>query len=260
MTPRSFVVAVLTGARGMLAEPVALGALAAMQVVIVLTMGSLWRAAAEAAGGTLVGYDAAALVWYMVASEAAVAGVLSRLIERIGDDVAAGAVAAEMLRPASVVGLRIAGELGRGLPRVGVALLVGGAVALAIGAPPPGAGALALALPALVLSLGVNLALQHAVAACAFWLRDARSGWYVYQKLVFIVGGMIIPLEVLPDGLASVARLLPFAAIAYVPARLASGHVEPGLLAGQVAWLVVLAVAAVAAFGAGERRLQAVGG
>jgi hypothetical protein len=49
-------------------------------------------------------------------------------------------------------------------------------------------------------------------------------------------------------------------AMAYAPARLASGHVEPGLLLVQIGWLAVMAVAAVAAFAGGERRLQTVGG
>jgi hypothetical protein len=48
--------------------------------------------------------------------------------------------------------------------------------------------------------------------------------------------------------------------MAYVPGRLASGHVEPALLAGQLAWAVVLVGVAALAFAAGERRLQAVGG
>ena len=75
----------------------------------------------------------------------------------------------------------------------------------------------------------VNVAAQHAVAAVAFWLRDIRATWYLYQKVIFIVGGMLIPLEVLPDGVEAVARALPFMAMAYVPARLASGHLEPAL-------------------------------
>ena len=48
--------------------------------------------------------------------------------------------------------------------------------------------------------------------------------------------------------------------MAYAPARLASGHFEPWLLVVQLAWIAVLAVAAVAVFRVGERRLQAVGG
>ena len=49
-------------------------------------------------------------------------------------------------------------------------------------------------------------------------------------------------------------------AMAYAPARLASGHVEPELLLVQLAWLVGLSVLAVGVFARGERRLQVVGG
>ena len=71
---------------------------------------------------------------------------------------------------------------------------------------------------------------------------------------------MLLPLEVLPGWLHDLALALPFAAMAYVPARLASGHVEPALLLLQAGWLVGLAVAAATAFSAGQRRLQVVGG
>jgi ABC-2 type transport system permease protein len=260
MTARSVLAAMTTGARLTFSSRVTIGFVALTQLMLVLAMGSLWRTAAEVNGGDLVGYSAAALVWYIVATEAAYSGVLGRLIETIGDDIAAGAVTAEMLRPASIVGIRLATELGRGLARITIALPVGAAVATVLGAAPIDAGGLVLVIPALVLATMVNLAAQHAFAATAFWLRDARTAWFLYQKLVFVLGGMLIPLEVLPDWLADVARLLPFAAMAYVPGRLAAGFVEPGLLAVQVGWVLVLGAVAAAFFAAGERRLQAVGG
>ncbi len=72
----------------------------------------------------------------------------------------------------------------------------------------------------------------------AFWLRDAGSAWFLYQKLLFIMGGMLIPLEALPDWLHRVALVLPFRAMSYAPARLASGHFEPVLIVEQLGWLV----------------------
>jgi ABC-2 type transport system permease protein len=98
------------------------------------------------------------------------------------------------------------------------------------------------------------------LAGSAFWLRDTRATWFLYQKLVFLLGGMLLPLQVLPGFLYHVAMVLPFMAMAYAPARLASGHVEPWLLLVQVGWLVVLVAGAAAVFAAGQRRLQVVGG
>lgn len=120
--------------------------------------------------------------------------------------------------------------------------------------------AFVLALPAIFLGVLINVVAQHAFAAIAFWIRDARTTWFLYQKLVFIFGGMLLPLQVLPAALRTLAFALPFSAMAYVPARLASGHFEPWLLLVQLAWLGIVVVVARLVFSIGERRLQVVGG
>jgi ABC-2 type transport system permease protein len=260
VTWRWMAVTAATAARGAVAERGALVVTAGFYVIVLVTISALWRSAAEVNGGFVAGYGGGALAWYLATSEAATVGLRLRLIEHIGDDIADGSVAAEMLRPASVVGVRLAAEIGRSLPRVGMCAAVGVVVATVVGGGPPDGAALLLAVPALVLAVVANLAAQHAFAAAAFWVRDARSTWFLYQKVYFILGGMLLPLEVLPGRVQAVARALPFMAMAYAPARLASGHPEPVLLAVQAAWAVALVAGAVVAFRAGERRLQAVGG
>jgi len=228
-------------------------------LIVSAVLSALWRAAAGE-HGDVAGYSAAALTWYVVTAEAATCAINVRLIEQVGDDITSGAVAVEMLRPLPVVSVRLAAELGRCTARLAVLLLPGATYAwLVVGAPPSTAGAL-LALPALVLAVAANLCLQYALAGSAFWLRDTRATWFLYQKLVFLLGGMLLPLQVLPGVLRDVAMGLPFLAMAYAPARLAAGHVEPWLLLVQAGWLVVLVVGAAAVFAAGQRRLQVVGG
>jgi len=229
-------------------------------VVIVATLSGLWRVAVDANGGDLAGYSAIALTWYIITSEAAIVSVNARHIEEVGLDIATGTVAVELLRPASVLGIRMATQVGRGLPKVAALFVAGGVLATIVSDGPPRPATLVLVVPSLVLAITVNLFAQHTVAAIAFWIRDAGSIWFLYMKAVFILGGMIIPLELLPDGLQHVAMLLPFRAMAYAPARLAAGYWEPQLLVEQGFWMVVLGVAAAAAFRAGERRLQVVGG
>ena len=260
MTRRALLEAVRGAARRVVAAPGGLGVSLAFYLVIVSVLSGLWRVAAANNGGDRAGYSAIALTWYIITSEAATVAIHARLIADIGDDIGSGAIAVELLRPASVLGIRVASEVGRTLPKL-VALWVAGALlATVVAGSPPRPAALLLAAPSLVLAVVANLIAQHAVAAAAFWLRDAGSAWFLYLKLVFITGGMIIPLELLPHALERVALFLPFRAMAYAPARLASGHVEPVLLAQQAAWILVLWAGAVAAFSAGERRLQVVGG
>jgi ABC-2 type transport system permease protein len=111
-----------------------------------------------------------------------------------------------------------------------------------------------------VLGAAANIASQHAFGGVAFWLLDAKSTWFFYQKLVFLPGGMLIPLELLPPALEAISKLLPFAVMAYVPGRIASGHADPWLLVWQAAWLAALVMAALTVFAAGERRLEVTGG
>ncbi|MDQ1519712.1 MAG: viologen exporter family transport system permease protein [Actinomycetota bacterium] len=228
--------------------------------IVASVIATLWRTAAHAHGGSIAGYSGRQLTWYLMTSEAATVALNVRLIEQIGDDIASGTVAVELLRPASVLGVRVATELGRCLPRLAGCAAVGVVLAAVTVGAPPRAATLLFAVPSLVLAVACNLVAQHAFAGAAFWVRDARSTWFLYQKFVFVLGGMLLPLQVLPAWLHTTASWLPFMAMAYAPARLASGHLEPQLLVVQVVWLVVLWALATVVFAAGERRLQVVGG
>jgi ABC-2 type transport system permease protein len=246
-------------ARRMLADRGALVFAAIFYLLVGGVLAALWQTAAGP-GGTIAGYSGQALTWYVFASEAAICAISQRLIEEVGDEIAAGAVTVELLRPLPVVLVRLAVQTGRRVAQLAVLVVMGGTGAWLLAGPPPSAAGALLAVPALVLAVAANLALQHTVAAVAFWLRDAKVGWFLYQKLVFILGGMLLPLEVLPGALQAVAFALPFMTMAYVPARLAAGHVEPLLLLVQAGWLAALVGTAAAVFAAGQRRLQAVGG
>ncbi|MGK2950497.1 MAG: ABC transporter permease [Acidimicrobiales bacterium] len=260
MTGRALREALRGSAQRSLADRGGLVVSIAFYLVIVGTLTGLWRVAVSANGGDLAGYSAVALTWYIITSEAAIVAVNARHIEDIGRDIAHGTVAVELLRPASVLGVRVANEVGRGLPKVAALFVSGALLSTFVAGGPPRPATLLLVAPSLVLAITANLLAQHAVAAIAFWIRDAGSVWFLYLKAVFITGGMIIPLELLPDGVQRAAMLMPFRAMAYVPARLASGSWEPLLLVEQLMWIAVLGVVATAAFRSGERRLQVVGG
>jgi ABC-2 type transport system permease protein len=93
-------------------------------------------------------------------------------------------------------------------------------------------------------------------------LAVGREGDLVlYQKLVFLLGGMLLPLQPFPAWLERVAWVLPFWTMAYAPAQLTAGSPpQPWLLAAQAAWLVALAGGAAVVFTAGERHLEVAGG
>jgi len=249
-----------SGARRAITNPAELGVRLLFYIVVLVVLVALWGAAAEANGGEVAAYSFVALAWYLMVAEASVIVTKPRLIEQIGTDIGEGTVATEMLRPTSVVSWRIASELGEAGARLLCAAMAGVLFITVVAGPPPHWGALALALPSMLLAVTCIVVAQHLFGAISFWLGDAKSAWYLFQKLVFLTGGMLLPLQIFPSWLETLSWVLPFWTMAYAPARLASGHLEPWILAGQLAWLTVLAVAAGIAFAAGERRLQVGGG
>ena len=253
-------VSVRTAALRAMAERGGIAVTLGFYAVVVAMLAGLWRVAVDANGGNVAGYSAVAITWYIATTEATTVCLNTRMISDLGRDIGSGAVAVELLRPAPVLGVRVAAEVGRALPRLAGCVVVGTVLVAVTAGAPPHPAALALAVPSLILAVACNVVAQHGFGAAAFWLRDAGSAWFLYQKLVFILGGMLIPLEALPGWLQRTALVLPFRAMAYAPARLAAGHLEPLLLLEQVGWLAILTCAAAAAFRAGERRLQVVGG
>lgn len=224
-------------------------------LIVAVAITTLWTRAADGHGGTIVGYRAGALVWYLAATEVTAIAPPLRLIDRFGADVASGRYELELLRPAPALWVRVAAEVGTSLPRTAVCVALGASLALVIGGAPPTPIALVLAGPALLLGVALTIVAQHLLAAATFWLLDSRTSWFLYQKLQFTLGGLVLPLEVLPGSLGRIARLTPFAAMSYAPGRLASGHLEPGWLLAQVAWLAVLGLVTARVFAAGERHL-----
>ncbi|MGH9157078.1 MAG: ABC-2 family transporter protein [Acidimicrobiales bacterium] len=76
------------------------------------------------------------------------------------------------------------------------------------------------------------------------WVLDGRGPISVGWLAAAFLSGMYVPLVFLPDGLASVAALLPFASMLQLPVEIFLGrHPGPGaagVIALQVAWAAVL--------------------
>jgi ABC-2 type transport system permease protein len=83
------------------------------------------------------------------------------------------------------------------------------------------------------------------------------------QKLVFVVGGFFIPIDLYPPWLAGIARWLPFAFSAYWPASTMIGFSVRGFLtalAGAAAYVALIGGFAALLYSRGRRRVHAQGG
>lgn len=235
---------------------------AAFLALIVLVYVHLWTRTL-ATRGSVAGLIARELVWYLVYTEALMLA-FPRFDETISEEVKSGEIAYRLLRPMSYLSFHQAAYLGEMVFRFAANLLVGAAVAwLAIGAPPWDP----VALPAvLVLSAGA-MVLSFWTFVClallAFWVEETRPFFWIYHKMMFTVGGLLVPNDLFPAWLKSIADWLPFGAILYAPARL-TVRWDAGLalhtLVVQVVWCALAIGLARHLFARGVRQLDVNGG
>jgi len=114
--------------------------------------------------------------------------------------------------------------------------------------------ALALLLDALVAVL---------IGLLSFWIEEVMPIYRIYQKLLFTVGGMFLPLEMFPDWLRRITAWLPFQFVTYAPAR-AFVAFEPDFVlravAGQVIYIAIVLALVTFVWRRAQRRLVVHGG
>jgi ABC-2 type transport system permease protein len=232
-------------------------------LIILYIFLQLWKATFDGEGEQVIaGYSFAQIIWYLIVSESITLAMPS-LSLRIEEEVKSGDVAYRLTRPIGYVGYHYASYLGEVALKVLVNLLIGGALGvLVFGWPSFGWGWAAFAVVA-VGAVTVNFLLNMIVALCAFWVEETQGIEFVYKKLLFTVGGMLMPLEMFPHWLQEICRWLPFQAVLYFPSRTVTSF-QPGEMAGMLAvqwgWAAALAAIVAIMYGRGVRKLNVNGG
>jgi ABC-2 type transport system permease protein len=248
------------GFRQARAEPGELLGRAFFFVLILGVFSAVWRAVAESGASTA--RQPAEMLWYLAVTEWVL--MSAPLVQfEMEEDIRRGDVAYQIARPASWLGARLAHGLGALAVRAPVMLVVACAAAWSVAGPPKRPLGLAAAI-AFGLVAAVVVTLFHvAIGVAAFWLGDVAPAYWIWQKLLFVLGGLLLPLQFYPALFVRVARLTPFPALLAGPASLATGEplMRARVLAPTLAlWALVGWVVAQAAFSRAVRRLHVNGG
>jgi len=234
-----------------------------MIVIFMWVFFQLWRVVFRSAGTEIInGLTLNDTIWYLLLAETLELG-RPRLSRIISEQVKDGSIAYLINKPYNFLIYQLANGLGESLPRLGMLFVIGGALVWVMAGPPPNIINWPVALLALVGAWLLHFCVNALIGLAAFVSEEVAPYEWIYQKLVFIFGGMLIPLDFYPQWLQSVAKSLPFAYMMYGPARL---FVEPSLpifiqiISGQLIWLAVLGSIVALAFSRGMRRLAINGG
>jgi ABC-2 type transport system permease protein len=211
-------------------------------VVILGVFSSLWRAVAEA--GMPLAADPKSLVWYLAATEWILLSAPPIHIE-IQEAVRRGDVVYRLGHPVSYVVAEFASGLGLLAVRAPFLGLTAFLCAFAFTGWTPPATALLVVVPFGFAASALITALYLAIGLLAFWLQDVAPVYWVWQKLMFVLGGLMLPLELYPAFVQRAALFTPFPSLLAAPASFVLGThlVTPGALAGRlIGWSVATAL------------------
>jgi ABC-2 type transport system permease protein len=211
--------------------------------VILGVFASLWRAVGEA--GMPLAADPKALVWYLAATEWIMLSTPQIHFE-IQETIRRGDVVYRLGSPASYVMAEFAAGLGVVALRMPVLGVTAFACALAFTRWTPPLATIVLFIPFGIVATALLMALYLWIGLLAFWLQEVSPVFWVTQKLMFILGGLMLPLELYPAVMQKAAALTPFPVMLYAPASLVlgTGSVGPLTLVRDFAiWGCVMAVA-----------------
>lgn len=226
--------------------------------VLLFIFTRLWTVLGDAAP-----LPVAHLVAYLLVAEIVVMAP-GTIAQRLGREVRSGDIGMHLLRPVNHAAWEIARAWGAAIARAAVLLVAGATVLLITAGLPrlPLSGVLAAA--ALVpLALVGECAGRVVLGVLAFWTEDAAPFAFIWNKLAFLLGGLLMPIQFYPPALQAVARWLPFEAFVGGPASVLVDF-DPARAAGVAArlavWTLLLVSAALLIHARAVRAVQAGGG
>jgi ABC-2 type transport system permease protein len=228
--------------------------------VILGVFTALWRAIAEA--GMPLKAAPWQLVWYLAATEWVFLSAPQLHIE-MQEEIRRGDIACRLPRPVSYVGATFAYGVGTLAVRAPVLGATAFACAFFFTERVPSWLAFAYVVPFGLYAALLVLALYLLIGLLAFWLVDVTPVYWVWQKLLFVLGGFMLPLELFPTWIQRVGAFTPFPAMIAGPAGFmlgASAGSAATLLTRLSLWSGLVALIVIALFQRGIRRLEVGGG
>jgi ABC-2 type transport system permease protein len=226
----------------------------------------LYAASYGVAGkATIGGLSVAMTIWCVMLVQSFRSATRPRVDQVIGESVRSGTLALTLNKPYSFIFFHYFGFLGRVLPgmvgNLGIGIVVAFFLVGVISSP----SLVGIALGTVLLFFGYTLdfLISFLIGLAALWVEDQEPLAWIYQRIQYVFGGLIVPLALFPERIAVIAGLLPFSHVYYDAARIMV-HYEHALflrfLAIQTCWVLLFAMLAILAFRKGVKDVSLNGG
>ena len=251
----------------------ALGTL--MRFLPIITQIFLWWAVFESIGdgttkaASVSGYSYENMVaYYLLTMVSRAFSSMPGLASGIARQIRDGEVKKFLIQPIDMVGFLLLSRVAHKLAYYSVAILPFALVFFvcrsffAAGWPEP--GALAAFCISLILGFLLGFFLEVCIGLIGFWFLEVSSLLFVYMLFSFFLSGHMFPLDMLPSPWNELVDLMPLKYLAYFPAAVFLGKVNPDNLWSQIgletAWLVFFILLSRFLWNRGVRRYSGYGG
>lgn len=223
----------------------------------------LWSVTFRASGTDVInGMTLRDTLWYLMVAETVELGK-PRIARTVAENVRDGSIAYLLTKPYNFMLYQFSTSMGDTIFRTLTNVLVGGAVTWMLVGPPPHPANWWMALIAVVGAWVLNFCANGLIGLAAFLAEDVAPFEWIFQKLAFVFGGLLIPLDFYPAWLQAISRMLPFSSMVYAPARLFVAPDTTGfvpLVSVQFLWILGLVLLLSLAFRRGLKFITVNGG
>lgn len=216
-------------------------------------------------GGVINGVDFPIVAWSMFAYFAFSILNLRHITRLMKIDIMSGSIETLLSKPISYLSYRMWWQIGLGIyPFLVLTPILGIILYLVIGLPATMTNlAFWLTMPVVfLLSIVLMLLLYGMLGLAAFWIEDIRPIFWIFDKIVMILGGSYLPIALFPNWLLLVSVYSPFGA-----AQFLSHTVNPdwqanwlSMISIQLFWIVFLGLIVYYLFSRAQRRVTVNGG
>ncbi len=188
--------------------------------------------------------NASVMIWYIIVTELVTFAGGGQNFHDIRGDILDGQFSASLQRPKSYFRTKMWTWVGTNVVRASVFLLGGTVLGILFTGTLPYS---LVQLPFLLLSIYIGTLIYSAayfiLGAIEVWGPYARPAMWISQKCAFLLGGLILPLQLYPAWLQTLAWLTPYPAMLNIPGKIAfapSWEEMATNLGIQVFWLILI--------------------